>query len=185
MSSYEKHQYILNVTKAYFDALPGDDRWESIPKSNFSIPSSHVFVRDIGLIPKELAFRWLTLSHEDWNENRRPTGLCDVERHASLEFAVDPVRARSILRKQVPTFADYEQGNILTAPSGLEEGSLAMLPILVIVALTYYALQKSQKPQRSLVVGGGMKIPDPKHTSTSGRPAFIRMKRFSGSLQTI
>ncbi|KAK3078278.1 hypothetical protein LTS18_007983, partial [Coniosporium uncinatum] len=124
MTAYEKHSYIMNVTKAYLDALPGDERWNPISSCEYSIPTDHVMVRDVGALPMEQAFYWLALGHEVWNHQGKSIGVRDLEQRFCPDPSVDPLWARMVLWKQHPAFEDYEPEDLFVLQPGLDPNLL-------------------------------------------------------------
>jgi len=130
MTAYEKHSYIMNVTKAYLDALPGDERWNPISSCEYSIPTDHVMVRDVGALPMEQAFYWLALGHEVWNHQGKSIGVRDLEQRFCPDPSVDPLWARMVLWKQHPAFEDYEPEDLFVLQPGLDPNLLGTFETL-------------------------------------------------------
>jgi len=119
LTGYEKHSYIINVTKAYFDALPGDERWNPIEGGEFWIPNDHVMVRDVGAVPQEQAFYWLARGHELWTHQGESIRVRDIEQRFSPSPLVDPLWATMVLWKEHLAFEDYDSVDLFSTQSGL------------------------------------------------------------------
>ncbi|KAF1992437.1 hypothetical protein K402DRAFT_388091 [Aulographum hederae CBS 113979] len=117
-STEEAMDYLL--TK--YGTATGDDFWNPIPSSPFSISTSFVIVTDVGVVPKQHMWYWLTFGHRIYDKNWVEITAKEAEAFYDPEERFDPIYLRWRMWSSLPAFEGQAIEEI--CQPGLDLGNL-------------------------------------------------------------